>query len=122
PSAGHRTTPTPALRAYPPHKGEGRTEFAARADSTSPEHALRRPNTDGDARGNHCHARARGNWREVLAAFLRLGLTSFGGPVAHLGYFREEFVHPRRRARGKRYAQLGAALPFLAAPRARPAG
>ena len=41
-------------------------------------------------------ARARGSWREVLAAFLRLGLTSFGGPVAHLGYFREEFVHRRR--------------------------
>src|SRR5262249_4708193 len=31
PSADHRTTPTPALRADPPHKGEGRTEFAARA-------------------------------------------------------------------------------------------
>jgi chromate transporter len=27
---------------------------------------------------------------EVLWAFLRLGLTSFGGPIAHLGYFREE--------------------------------
>lgn len=33
---------------------------------------------------------------EVAAAFLKLGLTSFGGPVAHIGYFREEFV--RRRA------------------------
>src|SRR5262249_60263776 len=33
PSADHRTTPTPALRADPPHKGEGRTEFAAPADS-----------------------------------------------------------------------------------------
>src|ERR1700720_1124697 len=41
-------------------------------------------------------ARAGGSWREVLAAFLRLGLTSFGGPVAHLGYFREEFVDRRR--------------------------
>ena len=29
---------------------------------------------------------------EVLGAFLKLGLTSFGGPVAHLGYFRSEFV------------------------------
>jgi chromate transporter len=29
---------------------------------------------------------------EVFLVFLRLGLTSFGGPVAHLGYFREEFV------------------------------
>ena len=30
----------------------------------------------------------RGSFLEVLAVFLRLGLTSFGGPVAHLGYFR----------------------------------
>src|SRR5215472_17775446 len=34
PSADHRTTPTPALRADPPHKGEGRTEYAARVDSS----------------------------------------------------------------------------------------
>ncbi|WP_195827979.1 chromate transporter, partial [Bordetella pertussis] len=33
---------------------------------------------------------------EVFGAFLRLGLTSFGGPVAHLGYFRHEFVQRRR--------------------------
>ena len=33
---------------------------------------------------------------EVLAAFLRLGCTSFGGPVAHLAYFRTEFVERRR--------------------------
>ena len=31
----------------------------------------------------------RGNAREVLAVFLRLGLTSFGGPIAHLGYFHD---------------------------------
>ena len=36
------------------------------------------------------------NWLNVLSASLRLGLTSFGGPVAHLGYFREEFVERRR--------------------------
>ena len=39
---------------------------------------------------------APGHWLEVLAVFLRLGLTSFGGPVAHLGYFRDEFVVRRR--------------------------
>ena len=33
---------------------------------------------------------------EVLLVFLRLGLTSFGGPVAHLGYFRDEFVSRRQ--------------------------
>ena len=32
----------------------------------------------------------------VLAVFLKLGLTSFGGPVAHIGYFRREFVERRR--------------------------
>ncbi len=33
---------------------------------------------------------------EVFLVFLRLGLTSFGGPVAHLGYFREELVARRK--------------------------
>jgi chromate transporter len=37
-----------------------------------------------------------GTWPEVLAVFLRLGLTSFGGPVAHLGYFHTELVERRR--------------------------
>src|SRR5262249_23089867 len=37
-----------------------------------------------------------GSSLEVLAVFFRLGLASFGGPVAHLGYFREEFVRRRR--------------------------
>jgi chromate transport protein ChrA len=32
----------------------------------------------------------------IFAVFLRLGLTSFGGPIAHLGYFRVEFVERRR--------------------------
>jgi len=61
-------------------------------------------------------ARASGNWREVLAAFLRLGLTSFGGPVAHLGYFREEFVHRRRWLDDKSYADLVALCQFLPGP------
>ena len=38
---------------------------------------------------------AAGSAREVFGAFLRLGLTSFGGPVAHLGYFRRELVQRR---------------------------
>ena len=32
----------------------------------------------------------------IFAVFLRLGLTSFGGPIAHLGYYRTEFVERRR--------------------------
>jgi chromate transporter len=47
-----------------------------------------------------------GGWREVLAVFLRLGLTSFGGPVAHLGYFRAEFVERRRWLDEPAYADL----------------
>ena len=37
-----------------------------------------------------------GSALEVLRIFLRLGLTSFGGPVAHLGYYRAEFVERRK--------------------------
>jgi chromate transporter len=47
-----------------------------------------------------------GTWPEVLAAFLRLGLTSFGGPVAHLGYFRAELVERRRWLDDASYADL----------------
>src|SRR5262249_56563735 len=61
-------------------------------------------------------ARASGNWREVLAAFLRLGLTSFGGPVPHLRYFREEFVHRRRWLDDNSYADLVALCQFLPRP------
>ena len=61
-------------------------------------------------------AHAGGSWREVLPAFLRLGLTSFGGPVAHLGYFREEFVHRRRWLDDKGYADLVALCQFLPGP------
>ena len=39
---------------------------------------------------------AKGSVAEVFAAFLKLGLTSFGGPIAHLGYFRDEFVERRK--------------------------
>src|SRR5207344_992553 len=53
---------------------------------------------------------------EVLGAFFRLGLTSFGGPVAHLGYFREEFVHRRRWLDDKSYADLVALCQFLPGP------
>src|SRR5262247_3911101 len=53
---------------------------------------------------------------EVLGVFFRLGLTSFGGPVAHLGYFREEFVHRRRWLDDKSYADLVALCQFLPGP------
>lgn len=52
----------------------------------------------------------------VFLAFLRLGLTSFGGPVAHLGYFREEFVVRRRWLSERSYADLVALCQFLPGP------
>lgn len=57
----------------------------------------------------------RGPWR-IFMIFLRLGLTSFGGPVAHLGYFREEFVVRRHWLSGQRYADLVALCQFLPGP------
>ncbi len=53
---------------------------------------------------------------EVLAVFTRLGLTSFGGPIAHLGYFREEFVVRRRWLDDRTYADLVALCQFLPGP------
>lgn len=53
---------------------------------------------------------------EVFLAFLKLGLTSFGGPVAHLGYFRNEFVVKRRVLPEDSYADLVALCQFLPGP------
>jgi chromate transporter len=53
---------------------------------------------------------------EVLRIFLRLGLSSFGGPVAHLGYFRTEFVERRRWLDDHAYADLVALCQFLPGP------
>ena len=57
-----------------------------------------------------------GTWGEVLIVFLRLGLTSFGGPVAHLGYFREEFVAKRKWLDDRTYADIVALCQFLPGP------
>jgi len=55
-------------------------------------------------------------WLEVFGAFLKLGLTSFGGPVAHLGFFRAEFVGRRAWLDEKSYADLVALCQFLPGP------
>jgi chromate transporter len=55
----------------------------------------------------------RGSVLEVLGVATRLGLTSFGGPIAHLGYFREEYVVKRRWLDDKTYADLVALCQFL---------
>lgn len=53
---------------------------------------------------------------EVLSVFFRLGLTSFGGPVAHLGYFHEEVVQRRRWMSEQDYADLVAVCQFMPGP------
>lgn len=57
-----------------------------------------------------------GSPREVFLAFLKLGLSAFGGPVAHLGYFRTEFVERRRWLDDQAYADLVALCQFLPGP------
>lgn len=58
----------------------------------------------------------RGRAGEVFWAFLWLGLTSFGGPIAHLGYFRTEFVARRHWLSETDYADLVALCQFLPGP------
>ena len=52
----------------------------------------------------------------MFLIFLRLGLTSFGGPIAHLGYFREAFVTRRQWLSERSYAELVALCQFLPGP------
>jgi chromate transporter len=59
---------------------------------------------------------APGSPGEVFRAFLKLGLTSFGGPIAHLGYFRDELVVRRRWIDEAGYADLVAMCQFLPGP------
>jgi chromate transporter len=54
--------------------------------------------------------------QEVFLAFLKLGFTAFGGPVAHLGYFREEFVVRRRWLDAHAFADLVSLCQFLPGP------
>ncbi|MBZ5202427.1 chromate efflux transporter [Planomicrobium chinense] len=59
---------------------------------------------------------AKKNYLEILKASTKLGLTSFGGPTAHLGYFREEYVVKRKWLDDKAYADLVALCQFLPGP------
>lgn len=64
---------------------------------------------DADSRGA-------GRILHTFWVFLRLGVTSFGGPTAHLGYFREAFVQRRRWLTDRNYADLVALCQFLPGP------
>jgi chromate transporter len=57
-----------------------------------------------------------GSALEVLSVFLKLGVTCFGGPIAHIGYFRDEFVTRRRWLDEQAYADLVALCQFLPGP------
>ncbi|MCK8515703.1 chromate efflux transporter [Methylonatrum kenyense] len=57
-----------------------------------------------------------GTVREVFTAFLKLGLTSFGGPVAHLAFFQTVFVRERQWLDSRAYAELVALCQFLPGP------
>jgi chromate transporter len=57
-----------------------------------------------------------GSFLEVLRVATRLGLTSFGGPIAHLGYFHEEYVKRRKWIDEQSYADLVALCQFLPGP------
>src|SRR5262249_25566902 len=57
-----------------------------------------------------------GSATEVWLAFTKLGLTSFGGPIAHIGYFREEFVVRRGWLEEHVFADLVALFQFLPGP------
>lgn len=62
------------------------------------------------------HDASQGSFLEVLGVSLRLGLTSFGGPIAHLGYFHEEYVKRRKWIDEQSYADLVALCQFLPGP------
>ena len=64
---------------------------------------------------NNANIESKSAWA-VFLIFLRLGLTSFGGPVAHLGYFRDEFVIHRKWLTENSYADLIALCQFLPGP------
>ena len=65
---------------------------------------------------NTPHTQAPESAWSIFLIFLRLGLTSFGGPVAHLGYFRDEFITRRRWLSEQQYADLLALCHFLPGP------
>jgi chromate transporter len=66
------------------------------------------PTHSSDAKGDPT-----GSALEVLLVFLTLGVTCFGGPIAHIGYFREEFVVRRRWISEQAYADLVRLSQFL---------
>jgi len=74
------------------------------------------PATPSERISHSAEVPARGTVGEVFTAFLKLGLTSFGGPIAHLGYYRDELVVRRQWIDESSYADLVALCQFLPGP------
>lgn len=89
-------------------------KFVAMNDPSS--HDSEHTNSSAQHEESPAPANTRGTFAEVLLAFFKLGLTSFGGPVAHLGYFRTEFVERRKWLDDKSYSDLVALCQFLPGP------
>jgi chromate transporter len=64
----------------------------------------------------HAEGAGKGSALEVLSIFFKLGVSCFGGPIAHIGYFRDEFVTRRRWLDEQAYADLVALCQFLPGP------
>ncbi len=69
-----------------------------------------------DTDSNAIPSKGHHSFLEVLLAFLRLGITSFGGPIAHLGYFRAEIVERRKWLDEAAYTDIIALCQFLPGP------
>src|SRR5690606_25560581 len=119
--AGGETAPCAGGRAGDPRRDEpplGHARDDPADDRLPPEPALGQPPMIQRGRGalRAKEGVAPGRQWEILLAALRLGLTSFGGPIAHLGCFREEYVQRRRWLDDQAYAGIVALCQFLPGP------
>src|SRR5271169_2154223 len=71
------------------------------------------PEIENKVAGDDPH---RGSTLEVLRVFFKLGVSSFGGPIAHIGYYHEEFVVRRRWLSEQAFVDLVALCQFLPGP------
>ncbi|WP_159887580.1 chromate efflux transporter [Paenibacillus puerhi] len=75
-----------------------------------------RPDTKSSSTAAQAKEHSKSSLLEILGASTKLGLTAFGGPIAHLGYFRDEYVNRRKWLDEKSYADLVALCQFLPGP------
>src|SRR5581483_1038405 len=83
---------------------------------TRETHRMNHSDLTGTTDASPTAVRPLGSALEVLTVFTWLGITCFGGPIAHLGYFRTEFVTRRRWLSDRSYADLVGLCQFLPGP------